>query len=70
MKFIWYLSSALTILLILANNPKATSFGNIGSRPELFSYTKSTQTNIQLMTIVASFTFLLFTVILASHFFT
>ncbi len=70
MKFIWHLSSVLTILLILANSPKATSFGNIGGQSELFSYTKSTQANIQLMTIAASFTFLLLTVILASHFFT
>lgn len=67
MKFIWYLSSVLTILLILVNNPKATSFGNIGSQSELFSYTKSTQVNIQLMTIGASVTFLLITIILAIH---
>lgn len=70
MKFIWYLSSVLTILLILVNNPKATSFGNIGGQSELFSYTKSTQANIQLMTIALSFVFLFFTVILASHLFT
>ena len=69
MKFIWYLSSALTILLILVNSPKATSFGNLGAQSELFSYTKSTQANIQLMTIFISATFLLFTIILASHFF-
>lgn len=70
MKFIWYLSSILTILLILVNNPKATSFGNVGNQSQLFSYTKSTQTNIQLATIFLSLTFLSFTIILASHFFT
>ncbi len=69
MKFIWYLSSLLTISLILLNNPKATSFGSIGNQSQLFSYTKSTQVNIQLVTIAASFAFLLLTIILASHFF-
>ena len=69
MKFIWYLSSVLTILLILANNPKATSFGNIGNQSQLFSYTKSTQVNIQLITILASLVFLLLTIILVSHLF-
>jgi len=68
MKAIWYLSSLLTILLILISNPKASSFGNIGSNYQLFSYTKSTQINIQLMTIVVALIFLLLTVILTSHF--
>ena len=69
MKFIWYLSGALTILLILVNNPKATSFGNIANQSQLFSYTKSTQLNIQIMTAITSIAFLLLTIILASHFF-
>ena len=69
MKFIWYLSSVLTILLILVNNPQATSFGNLGNQYQLFSYTKSTQVNIQLITIVVSLIFLSLTIILASHFF-
>ena len=67
MRFIWHLSSVLTILLVLVNNPKATSFGNIGKQSQLFSYTKSTQANVQLITIAMSFTFLLLTVILVSH---
>lgn len=70
MKFIWYLSSVLTILLILANSPKATSFGNLGGQSELFSYTKSTQVNIQLITVATSSVFLLLTIILSSHLFT
>lgn len=69
MKFIWYLSSTLTILLILASNPKATSFGNVANQSNLFSYTKSTQLNIQLMTFAASSIFLLLTIILVSHYF-
>ena len=67
MKLIWYLSSIVTILLILLNNPKATSFGNINNQSQLFSYTKSTQTNIQILTIFVSLIFLVFTIILTSH---
>jgi len=69
MKLIWYLSSILTILLILVNNPKATSFGNLSNQSQLFSYTKSTQLNIQVMTVIMVFIFLLLTLILTSHFF-
>nr|YP_009660630.1 preprotein translocase subunit G [Corallina chilensis]QCS25578.1 preprotein translocase subunit G [Corallina chilensis] len=67
MKLVWYLSSLVTIFLILFNNPKATSFGNLGSQSQLFSYTKSTQKNLQLATIVSSFIFLLITIILTSN---
>lgn len=67
MKFIWYLSSILTILLILLNNPKATSFGNVSNQGQLFSYTKSTQLNIQVITIVMVVIFLVLTIILASN---
>ena len=68
MKVIWYLSSVLTILLILISNPKASSLGNLGNNYTLFSYTKSTQINIQLMTIVVALIFLFLTIILTSHF--
>ena len=67
MKFFWYLCSISTVLLILINNPKATSFGNIGDQSQLFSYTKSTQINIQLITIATSLIFLLLTIVLTSH---
>lgn len=67
MKLIWYLSSLFTILLILINNPKATSFGNISNQSQLFSYTKSTQMNIQILTIVVALIFFIFTIILTSH---
>ena len=67
MKFFWYLCSISTVLLILINNPKATSFGNIGDQSQLFSYTKSTQINIQLITIAISLIFLLLTIVLTSH---
>lgn len=70
MKWFWYLSSVFTVLLILINNPKATSFGNVTNSSQLFSYTRSAQFNIQLATIAMSLIFLLLTVILNSHFFT
>lgn len=67
MKIFWYLSSILTILLILISNPKASSLGSLGNNSQLFSYTKSTQINIQLMTVLLAIVFLLLTVILTSH---
>ena len=69
MKLIWYLSSLITVLMILVNNPKSSGFGNISSQVQMFSYTKSSQANIQLITMVTALMFLLFTIILASHFF-
>ena len=66
MKIIWYISSILTIFLILISNPKASSLGNIGSSSQLFSYTKSTQINIQLITIFFASIFLCVTIILTS----
>lgn len=68
MKLIWYFSSLLTILLILFNNPKATSFGNIGNQSQLFSFTKSTQQNIQLATVISSIIFIVMTIVFISHF--
>ena len=37
MKIMWYLSSLLTIFLILVSNPKASSLGNLGNNYQLFS---------------------------------
>lgn len=68
MKLIWYFSSVVTIFLILFNNPKATSFGNLGNQSQLFSYTKSTQRNLQLTTAASSLIFLLVTIILTGNF--
>ena len=69
MKFFWYLFSILTIFLILMSNPKASSLGGIGSDSQLFSYTKSTQNNLQLLTIFVSITFLILTIFLMGHFY-
>jgi preprotein translocase subunit SecG len=69
MKFFWYLFSILTIFLILISNPKASSFGNIGSDSQLFSYTKSTQNNILFLTVSVAIIFLLLTIILMGHFY-
>ena len=67
MKWLWYTSSIFTILLILLNNSKSNSFGNMGIQNNFFSYTKSTQKNIQVVTIVFGLVFLLITAILASN---
>jgi protein translocase SecG subunit len=67
MKIIWYIFSVLTICLILISNPKASSLGNVGSNYQLFSYTKSTQLNIQLVTIFFASIFLFLTIILTMH---
>lgn len=69
MKFFWYLFSVLTICLILISNPKASSFGNIGSDNQLFSYTKSTQSNILLLTVSVATLFLFLTILLMGHFY-
>ena len=69
MKFFWYLFSILTIFLILMSNPKASSLGNIGSNSQLFSYTKSTQNNLQLLTVFVVITFLILTIFLMGHFY-
>ena len=68
MKFIWYLSSLITIVFILINNPKAKGLGGLNSQSQLFSYTKSTQKKLQLITIFVACVFLLLTVLFASNF--
>lgn len=67
MKIFWYLSSVLTILFILISNPKASNLVSFSNESQFFSYTKSTQTNIQLITIFFAIIFVLLTVILTSH---
>nr|YP_010728682.1 preprotein translocase subunit G [Phymatolithon calcareum]WEA76898.1 preprotein translocase subunit G [Phymatolithon calcareum] len=67
MKLIWYTSSILTILLILINNPKSQGFGSIGNQSQLFSYTRSTQKNILILTTITASIFVLLTIILTSN---
>lgn len=67
MKLIWYTSILLTILLILTNNPKSQGFGSIGNQSQLFSYTRSTQKNILILTTITSSIFVLLTIILTSN---
>nr|AYR06457.1 preprotein translocase subunit G [Rhodogorgon sp.] len=62
----WYLSSFLTILLVLISIPKATSFGNIGTRSQLFSYSRNMQRNVRSITGLVSLIFLFLTVLLSS----
>lgn len=68
MKSIWYLSSLITIIFILINNPKAKGLGGLNSQSQLFSYTKSTQKNLQVITIFAACIFLLLTILFANNF--
>lgn len=68
MKISWYISSIITISLILINNPKSEGFGSIGNNSQLFSYTRSTQKNLLIFTSIAASIFLLITIILTSHF--
>nr|AYR06255.1 preprotein translocase subunit G [Renouxia sp.] len=68
MKFFWYLSSILTILLVLISNPKAANFSNIAAQSQLFSYNRGTQRNMKIATGFASLIFLFLTVLLNSNF--
>lgn len=67
MKWIWYISSVVTVILILFNNPNSTSFGSIGSYSQLLSNTRSTQRNILLITIISSLVFVCMTVVIMSN---
>lgn len=67
MKLIWYMTSLLTILFILISNPKSQGFGNIGNQSQLFSYTRSTQRNILILTTITASIFILLTIILTSN---
>lgn len=69
MKLIWYILSFFTILLILISNPKSQGFGAIGNQSQLFSYTRSTQKNILVLTITAASVFVFLTIILTSNLF-
>ena len=51
------------------SNPKTSSLGGIGGDSQLFSYTKSTQNNLQLLTILVSIIFLILTIFLMGHFY-
>nr|YP_010471099.1 preprotein translocase subunit G [Synarthrophyton patena]UVF62928.1 preprotein translocase subunit G [Synarthrophyton patena] len=68
MKLTWYIASILAVSLILINNPKAEGFGGIGNQSQLFSYTRSTQKNLLILTILATSAFMFLTIILTSHF--
>nr|YP_009541742.1 preprotein translocase subunit G [Synarthrophyton chejuense]AYR05751.1 preprotein translocase subunit G [Synarthrophyton chejuense] len=67
MKILWFISSLVTIFLILINNPKSEGLGGMGNQSQLFSYTRSTQNNLLGFTLLSSFAFVLLTIILTSH---
>ena len=69
MKILWYIFGLVTLLIILINNPKSNSFGSIGDQSQFINYTRSTQKNMQILTIFIVISFLLSTIFLASNFF-
>jgi protein translocase SecG subunit len=68
MKLGWYISSIITISLILINNPKSQGLSSISRQLQLFSYTRSTQKNLLVITIIAASVFVFFTIVLTSNF--
>lgn len=67
MKLIWYLTSFLTISLILLNNPKSTDLGGFGSSQRIFSLTRGSQKKLQLVTATSIFLFFLLTIFFALY---
>nr|YP_009500259.1 hypothetical protein [Gracilariopsis heteroclada]AXE43421.1 hypothetical protein [Gracilariopsis heteroclada] len=63
MKVLWYIAGNFTILLILINNPKWTNLSGFRGQTTSLNFTRSTQKNLQLITIISIFLFLLLTII-------
>nr|YP_009237780.1 hypothetical protein [Gracilariopsis lemaneiformis]YP_009294614.1 hypothetical protein Gch_015 [Gracilariopsis chorda]AJO68455.1 hypothetical protein [Gracilariopsis lemaneiformis]AML79957.1 hypothetical protein [Gracilariopsis lemaneiformis]AOM66874.1 hypothetical protein Gch_015 [Gracilariopsis chorda]UAD88865.1 Preprotein translocase SecG subunit [Gracilariopsis chorda] len=63
MKVLWYIVGNFTILLILINNPKLTNLSGFRIQATGLNFTRSTQKNLQIITIISIFLFLLLTVI-------
>lgn len=68
MKILWYIVSIMTLLLILANNTKSNSFGNFSNPLQLANYTRSTQKNMQILTVFSISIFLLSTILIVADF--
>ena len=64
MKYIWYLSSIFTIIIILVNDPKSSSLGNMGNRGPSVNLTRSAQNGLQIGTVVSMLSFLVLTVLI------
>nr|YP_010199009.1 Preprotein translocase SecG subunit [Hydropuntia urvillei]UAD88458.1 Preprotein translocase SecG subunit [Hydropuntia urvillei] len=52
MKFLWYVVGISTVILILVNNPKSTSFGGFSNQLNSLNFTRSTQKNLQIIIII------------------
>ncbi len=62
MKFLWYITSILTIFLILINNPKMSGTSNLGNQNNLINLTSNNQSFLQKSIIVNILIFLLLTI--------
>ena len=62
MKFLWYVTSILTIFLILINNPKNSGNNNFGNQNNLINLTGNSQSFLQKIIMVNVFIFLLITI--------
>nr|QCI04494.1 Preprotein-translocase subunit g [Antithamnion hubbsii] len=62
MKFLWYITSILTIFLILINNPKTNGLSNLGSQNNLINLTSNNQVILRKIIIINILIFLLLTI--------
>lgn len=63
MKYIWYLSSVFTMAIVLINNPKSSSLGNMSNQGTPINLTRSTQNGLQIATVLGVLIFLMLTVL-------
>nr|YP_009244237.1 preprotein translocase subunit G [Gelidium vagum]AMK96479.1 preprotein translocase subunit G [Gelidium vagum] len=69
MKYIWYLISFVTIILILINNPKSPTLGNPVNQSTPVNFTKSAKNNLQVSTIFSVIVYLVLTVLMNIYFY-
>nr|YP_010485021.1 preprotein translocase subunit G [Hypnea cervicornis]UVW80715.1 preprotein translocase subunit G [Hypnea cervicornis] len=62
MRFMWYSVSIIIICLVLINNPKANNLNNFGKQLNTFSFTRSTQQNLNWFIAGNVILFFLFTI--------
>jgi len=62
MKLLWYITSILTIFLILINNPKTNSLSNFSNQNNLINFTSNDQSILRKIIIVNILFFLLLTI--------
>jgi len=69
MKLIWYIISLFIIILILINNPKASSLGlgNLINQGQLLNSTRSTERILQLLITGLVLCFFIFTILISVY---